>query len=145
MSSMAPFRETLAAAVGTGKIGTVVSLRALLQLPDADAALDAAASVVLATAGSLVGEGPGRLVVRSHASGRQLNLLLRFDSGPIVSASVTCGIVETVELALVVVGNHGVIRLEGAELADEIGLAAEDFADADPQWSEQIHEALSRE
>ncbi|MBQ18594.1 MAG: hypothetical protein CMJ65_15885 [Planctomycetaceae bacterium] len=145
MSSMAPLQETLAAAVGTGKIGTVVSFRALLQLPDGDTALDTAAAAVLATAESLVGSEPGSLSVRRHASGQQLNLLLRFDGGPIASVSVTGGVVDAVELALVVVGNHGVIRLEGAELAEDIGLTAQAFTKADSRWIERIHEALARE
>ena len=41
-------------------------------------------------------------------------------------------------LALVVVGNHGVIRLEGAELAAEIGLNGDAFAGAEGSWLDRV-------
>ncbi len=138
MSSIATLEETLGEAVATGKLGTVVSVRALLHLPGEEPDLEAAASVVLALSGRLIGSETGSLVARGHRSGRQLNLLLRLDAGPIVSVSLTRGSVAQLELALVVVGNHGVVRLEGAELAGEIGLSAEAFAVADGAWLDRI-------
>ena len=138
MSSIAILEETLAQAVATGKIGTVVSVRALLHLPDETADLESAAAVLLALAGRLLGSDAGSLVTRGHESGRQLNLLLRLDAGGIVSASVTRGCASQLELALVVVGNHGVIRLEGAELATEIGLNGDAFAGAEGSWLDRV-------
>ncbi|HAB12127.1 MAG TPA: hypothetical protein DCE47_10600 [Planctomycetaceae bacterium] len=138
MTPMATLEETLAEAVATGKLGSVVSVRAMLHLPGEESDLETAASVVLSLSGRLVGSETGSLVARGHGSGRQLNLLLRLDAGPIVSLSLTRGSVDQLELALVVVGNHGVIRLEGAELAEEIGLSAEAFAVADDAWLERI-------
>ena len=138
MSSIATLEETLGEAVATGKIGTVVSVRVLLHLPDETADLESAASVVLALAARLLGSDAGSLVTRGHESGRQLNLLLRLDAGGIASVSVTAGSVPQLELALLVVGNHGMIRLEGAELAGEIGLSGESFAEADAAWRDRI-------
>ena len=138
MTPIATLEETLEEAVATGKLGSVVSVRALLHLPGEEPDLETAAAVLLSLSGRLVGSDPGSLVVRGHGSGRQLNLLLRLDAGPIVSLSLTRGSVDQLELALVVVGNHGVIRLEGAELAEEIGLSAEAFAVADDVWLERI-------
>ena len=49
MNSIATLEETLGQAVATGKIGTVVSVRALLHLPGEETAdLEAAAAVLLA-------------------------------------------------------------------------------------------------
>ena len=96
-----------AQAVATGKIGTVVSVRALLHLPDETADLESAAAVLLALAGRLLGSDAGSLVTRGHESGRQLNLLLRLDAGGIQSVTVTRGGVSKLELDLVVfLGMH---------------------------------------
>ncbi|HAA49797.1 MAG TPA: hypothetical protein DCE43_08760 [Planctomycetaceae bacterium] len=138
MSSIAQLEETLGEAVTTGKIGTVVSIRALLHLPGEQADLETAASVVLGLAGRLIGSDSGSLVTRGQESGRQLNLLVGLDVGGILSVSVTRGSSSQVELVLVVVGNHGVIRLEGAELAEEMGLSEESFAGPDDSWLERI-------
>ncbi|MEC9008749.1 MAG: hypothetical protein VX311_02235 [Planctomycetota bacterium] len=143
MSSIAQLEETLGEAVTTGKIGTVVSVRALLHLPDEQADLETAASVVLGLAGRVIGSDAGRLVTRGQESGRQLNLLMRLDAGGILSVSVTRGSSSQVELVLVVVGNHGVIRLEGAELAEEMGLSGESFGDPDDSWLELISRSAS--
>ena len=143
MSSIAQLEETLGEAVTTGKIGTVVSVRALLHLPDEQADLETAASVVLGLAGRLIGSDAGSLVTRGQESGRQLNLLMRLDAGGILSVSVTRGSSSQVELVLVVVGNHGVIRLEGAELAEEMGLSGESFGDPDDLWRELIARSVS--
>ena len=138
MSTIATFEETLGQAVATGKIGAVVSVRSLLQLPDPNADLTAAASVLLGLCGRLIGSDAGSLVTRGHESGRQLNLLLRLDAGEIVSVSVTRGSSSRLELDLVVVGNHGVIRMEGSELAEEMGLSGESFAEGVGDWLERI-------
>ena len=143
MSSIAQLEETLGEAVTTGKIGTVVSVRALLHLPDEQADLETAASVVLGLAGRVIGSDAGRLVTRGQESGRQLNLLMRLDAGGILSVSVTRGSSAQVELVLVVVGNHGVSRLEGAELAEEMGLSVESFGDPDDAWLELISRSAS--
>ena len=107
MTPMATLEETLAEAVATGKLGSVVSVRAMLHLPGEESDLETAASVVLSLSGRLVGSETGSLVARGHGSGRQLNLLLRLDAGPIVSLSLTRGSVDQLELALVVVGGRG--------------------------------------
>ena len=91
----------------------------------------------------MIGSDAGRLVTRGQESGRQLNLLMRLDAGGILSVSVTRGSSSQVELVLVVVGNHGVIRLEGAELAEEMGLSGESFGDPDDSWLELISRSAS--
>ena len=138
MSSIAVLQETLCQAVATGKIGTVVSVRAMLHLPEETADLASSASVVLGVLGRVIGSEAGSLVTRGHESGRQLNLLLRLDAGGIVSITVTRGSASRLELGLVVVGNHGVIRLEGSELAEEMGLSGESFAEAEGRWLDRI-------
>jgi|AP95_1055475.scaffolds.fasta_scaffold179244_1 hypothetical protein len=138
MSTIATLEETLGKAVATGKIGTVVSVRLLLQLPESSADLESAASVLLGLCGRLIGSDAGSLVTRGHESGRQLNLLLRLDAGGIASVSVTRGSSSRLELDLVVVGNHGVIRMEGSELAEEMGLSGESFAEGERAWLERI-------
>ena len=57
---------------------------------------------------------------------------------------MTGGVVEAVELGLVVIGNHGLIRLEGAELAAEMGLLPEVFLEAAEDWREPITGALAQ-
>ena len=94
MTPIATLEETLEEAVATGKLGSVVSVRALLHLPGEEPDLETAASVLLSLSGRLVGSDPGSLVVRGHGSGRQLNLLLRLDAGPIVSLTLTRGSVD---------------------------------------------------
>ena len=51
---------------------------------------------------------------------------------------MTRGGVSKLELDLVVVGNHGVIRMEGSELAEEMGLSVGSFAEADEAWLKRI-------
>lgn len=143
MTTPAPLQEALDQAVATGKAGTIVSARLFLQLPDAAADLESAAAVLTETAGTLMELVPGWLTVRRHASASHLSLLLHADSGPLVSVSVTGGVVESVELVLVVIGNHGLIRLEGAELAAEMGLLPGVFDEAAEEWREPITQALA--
>ena len=59
------------------------------------------------------------------------------------SVSVTGGVVESVELVLVVIGNQWLIRLEGAELAAEMGLLPGVFDEAAEEWREPITQALA--
>tara|TARA_B100000029_G_scaffold444228_1_gene463856 strand:- start:1483 stop:1899 length:417 start_codon:yes stop_codon:yes gene_type:complete len=129
MNGLAHLERTLGDAVATGQVGKVVSVRALLHLPGDDCELELAANTVLTLGAGLVESDieTATRASRNHASGCQASVLAHFANGRIVSVTVTRGSAERLELSLTVVGNHGVIRLEGSELADEIGLVEADF------------------
>ena len=112
-------RQTLNQAIETQKIGTPVSLRLHLQLADPQADLISTLAAIMHLADPFVATKPATLVARQEANGRQLTVLLENSQGRTIFLTVGRGSIGTASLYLTLVGNHGVVRLEGAELFDE--------------------------
>ncbi len=133
-------RHTLLEAVKTGKVGTPVALRLHLQLTNADASLLSTAATLIGLCEPLFKVEPSQLFARSNAGGRQLSLLCETESGRTCSITIGSGSAKAASLNLLLVGNHGVIRLEGSELFDESSLNTSD-ANID-RWGLAIEQSL---
>lgn len=116
-------KSLLSEATG-GRIGVPLSLRASIQLADADTDLVLVATDLLQFAGELLSGHPSRLMAKSDAQTRQINALVEFDKGQTATITVGRGSVAHDEAQAILVGNHGIARLEGGELF-EYGVRAE--------------------
>lgn len=114
-------RRALTVAIATGKIGTPVALRvhAIVASDSFDPA--AALDIVIGLAGIAFPTKPKRMTARSDPAGRQWNVLLNYAGGQTLSFSIAsspaCSGGNCLHLLLI--GNHGIIRLEEAELFDD--------------------------
>ena len=133
--------RTLSETRAGGKIGVPVSLRMHLQLSDRQADLVAALLAVIELARPLFGAQPSRLMARGVPGGPQLNVLASFTGGQTLLVTLGRGAVERATLELLLIGNHGVIRLEGAELFEEPLFAAPEGAD---RWKSWIDKSLQQ-
>ena len=121
-------RETLLEAVSTKKIGSPVSLRFNLQLTQTNEKLSAIAATIVSMCQPLFELPPSRIFARATNNDRQLSLIGETESGRTCSITVGVGSAKSASLHLLLVGNHGVVRLEGAEMFDESSLTlAEDI------------------
>jgi hypothetical protein len=72
-------------------------------------------------------QAPSRLTARTRSeTPRQWNLLCDYSGGQTAQLTLGCGAIASSTLHLLLVGNHGVVRLEGAEMFDETSLSATD-------------------
>ncbi|HUG90850.1 MAG TPA: hypothetical protein VML55_08460 [Planctomycetaceae bacterium] len=106
--------RALDGAVAAGRIGTPVALRVHAVLPAGGDLVAALAALMRRLAEPLFGP-PGRLTARRDADERQLHALASYPSGPTVLVTLAATRSRDPSLELLVVGNHGVIRLEGGE------------------------------
>lgn len=119
--------RTLTDALSTEKIGTPVALRLHLQLADPAANLAQATAALMGLAETVFSQAPSRLTARTRdETPRQWNLLCDYADGQTAQLTLGCGATASSTLHLLLVGNHGVVRLEGAELFDETSLSATD-------------------
>ena len=134
-------RQTLLEARSTGKIGTPVALRVHVQLQDRQANFSIAVAAVMQLAKSVLEATPIELTARSDIDRRQLNVLFRYAGGQTVLVTLGRGAVSAASLQLLLVGNHGVVRLAGGDGFDERSLTAGDDVD---RWNSWIDNSLSR-
>ncbi len=134
-------RRTLSEALSTGKIGTPVAIRMHVQLADSNVDPLMLLATAMQTVEQVFSARPARLMARENADGRQFNVLLNYAGGETVMLTVGRGSAKTASLNLLLIGNHGVIRLEGAELFE--ATAADFTADVDP-WKSPIEQSLER-
>jgi hypothetical protein len=119
--------RTLTDALSTGKVGSPVALRLHLQLADSAADLAQATAALMRLAETVFSETPSRVTARTRdETPRQWNLLCNYPGGQTVQLTLGCGAAASSTLHLLLVGNHGVVRLEGAELFDDTSLSATD-------------------
>ncbi len=116
--------KTLTDALATGKIGTPVSLRLHLQLVDPSADLAGSMATVMRIAEAVFDIPTATLSAQRDAGERQLNVLIESASGQTVSLTIGRGCTDTSKLDLLLVGNHGIVRLGGTEHFDEASLAS---------------------
>jgi hypothetical protein len=134
-------RNALRQALETGKIGVPVSLRLHCQLADREVDLVSALAAVLPLAEDCFSTAPVSLAATQDAGQRQLNVMLQYAAGSTVFVTVGRGSAVRNRLHLLVVGNHGVVRLEGADAFDagNVGTTADS-----QRWRAPVAESLKR-
>ena len=134
--------NTLSETVSSGKIGTPVSLRIHLQLSDSQVDLVEALAALMRVSLPLFQTNARRLMARRDSGQRQLTALFSLAGGQTVLVTVGRGAVDNGSLHLLLIGNHGTVRLEGSEQFDEESLV---FPDGPNPWKSPIEESLSRQ
>jgi hypothetical protein len=111
-------RNALTAAIATGKIGTPVALRVHAIVASDSFNPAAALDAVIGLADTTFSSKPQRLTARSGGAGKQWNVLMNYAGGQTLSFSIASSPDRSAGncLHLLLIGNHGIIRLEGAEL-----------------------------
>jgi len=122
-----------------GAIGTPVSLRLFLHLPEPDADLDVAVATLMRLVEIVFPGEAADLAARLDSSERQLNVLIRTSDGRTVSLSVVRGGTAAVPMNLLLIGNRGIVRFEGADSV--LPFAAEDVAEEADHWKRRIKAA----
>ncbi len=108
--------STLSAALARGKVGTPVSLRLHLQVTESNNDSVALLALLMPLLQTAFGSPPNRLLTRRNAVADQLTVLFNFATGQSAMVTCGCGSARRTSLQLLLVGNCGVIRLEGGEL-----------------------------
>ena len=116
--NLSELQSTLVSAVASGKIGTPVSLR--VHAVVAEDSLDPATFLdrISGWGATVFKAEPVRLTARVHATGRQWNILLNYPGGQKALITLASSPATAGDLHLVLVGNHGMVRLEGGESFD---------------------------
>jgi hypothetical protein len=113
--TLTELRTALTSAVATGKLGTAVSARVQVQCVDSECDLAAALGGVLWMLSPAFDERPATVRCRKHAEAAQWNVLLQTGSGRTISITIGCGSAKTTSLDLLVIGNHGIVQLQGGD------------------------------
>lgn len=116
--TIAELESALRAAINTGKIGTPVALRLLMQLPQEAADLGGWLSRLVENFVQTL-EDPPRQLLANVATGRQWNVLLTGRRGRTASITLGCGSSAHAMIQLTLFGNHGVVDLQGDPLEEE--------------------------
>lgn len=114
-------RHSLLETIRTGDIGVPVALRVTSQFGNRainviDGAIAAAQLAVVAFSE----ERPSRLHARKAADDRQLTLLVEYPLGQTFFLTTTAIDGSPSALDLLLIGNHGIVRLEGGELFEPV-------------------------
>jgi hypothetical protein len=114
-------QNALTAAIATGRIGTPVALRVHAIVASDSFNPAAALDAVIGLAGTAFPTKPQQMTARSGGAGQQWNVLLIYAGGQTLSFSIASSPASTGgnRLHLLLIGNHGIIRLEGKELVDD--------------------------
>lgn len=104
-------RNALSDAVQTGKLGTPVAARVHLLVDDNEVDVAGAAEKLLTMLTPCFDQPPATIRARRHDSGRVQSLLMQTRNGQTIF--ITIGRSDRSSLHLLVVGNHGIVRLEG--------------------------------
>ena len=120
--TLVDLHKTLTDALATGKIGTPVSLRLHLQLADPSTNLATTMAAVMRIAETVFDIPSATLSAQRDVGERQLNVLIESANGQTVSLTIGRGCTDVATLDLLLVGNHGVVRMDGTEFFDEASL-----------------------
>ena len=118
-------QKAVSEALASGQIGTPVSLRAHWQLADPNADLVKALAIILRVAEPAFSRVPDRLTARRGPDERQIHVLLHYADGKTALITLGRGSVQGESLHWLLIGNHGIMRLEGAEMFEATGPLAE--------------------
>jgi hypothetical protein len=136
-------KHALSETIRQGDIGIPVALRVNCQFGDrSHEVIDGAliASQLAETAFSEV--APARLHARITSDNRQLTLLASYALGQTLLLTTTAVDGARSEVDLLVVGNHGIIRLEGSEFFEPDGTPSPS-TDIATRWKAAIERSLS--
>ena len=111
--NFAELRSALTRALDSGHIGQPVAIRLHLRFGNGQVAAEQLLVGLAPIMADVFGDSYQRVMARSAEDRGQINLLLEYESGATALVTlVTLG--ETMPcLHLVLIGNHGIIRLEG--------------------------------
>lgn len=137
---LAVLEQTLLEAVAADRIGTPVAFRMHAQLAEPQADLAGLCTAGLQIAGKLLQSPPSRLYAQQNAGGNQWQILVNYASGATVSFNVGRGAVRENRVNCLVVGNHGIARLED----DAEFLPPGKPLPQQNLWSERIAESVRR-
>jgi hypothetical protein len=131
--NLADLRRTLDRALGSGRVGIPVALRVHLRLEriaGANIDLESAAASLLSWGEEVFGSPPQRVAV-SENEGHSLTVLATCAGGQTLHVTVAAS--GRPDLHLLLIGNHGIVRLEGGELLEAFGAI-------EPASTEEIEE-----
>jgi len=134
--------NTLSEAVSSRKIGTPVSLRIHLQLSESQVDLVDALAAVMQVALPVFQTNARKLMACRDSGEDQLTTLVSLAGGQTVLVTVGRGTIDNGCLHLLLIGNHGTVRLEGAEQFEEESL---ELPDGPNLWKSPIEESLRRQ
>ena len=139
-------KSTLLSTIETGRIGTPVSLRLYVQLTKADWNLVDLGVQLLAVARVVFDSDVAMIQSQSNARQSQISVLAESLTGRTVSLTIGAGHAKEPQFDLLLVGNHGVARLEGLEDFDESSLSSHQACQSDAfaaRLQQSIEESLS--
>ena len=116
--NLSEIESALSAARKTQTIGLPVSLRVFAEFADGSAQLPEWAALLAAMARRTFDAAPQRVMARLDRGTLQLSLLIEFAGGRTAALTLVRGVASCDALDLILFGNHGVARLEGAECFD---------------------------
>jgi hypothetical protein len=109
-------QDTLCNVVASGQIGTPVALRLHVHVSKSDLAAIPAEPACFDIAELVFGQTSGKDVTRENSDGRHRSTLRTYPSGQTLLITTTAGLSRTSRMDLLLIGNHGIVRLEGADL-----------------------------
>ena len=137
--------RTLHQAMRTEKIGTPVSVRLHLQLCDPQADLTASTVALLILIEPYFDLSSPQLLARRGPADSQLTVLLETAQGRTVFITVGRGSAQQPSLHLLLIGNHGVIRLEETQSFEESPLPTTTSMHAEryAEWNIRIAQSIA--
>jgi len=119
MTTVQELNQTIQTALDSGKIGTPVCLRASVQLNKGGPEPIVVLAACTRMAEALFEVQPAKLTARQTPDASQLNLIVEFAAGQTLSLSIGRGAVNDPDTNLLLIGNHGIIRLEGGDTLEQ--------------------------
>ena len=124
----------------TGKIGTPVSMRVHWQMPETSTEVCAALASIMNLCHSVMKGSPTTVIARQTSGGTQLNVLVTLENGRTILATVGSGSVSYSVLELLLIGNHGIVRLEGEDRIDKRVLTNDEGVQ---RWKNAVDRSLN--
>jgi hypothetical protein len=133
-------KRSLNSVLETGTIGTPVSMRVHWQMPGTSTDVCAALAFSMKLCQSVMSDAPVTLIARQASGGTQLNVLVKLENGRTILATIGSGSVSYSVLELLLIGNHGIVRLEGKSRMDEVFLKNDDCVQ---RWKTAVNRSLT--
>lgn len=133
-------KRSLYSVLETGKIGTPVSMRVHWQMPGTSTDVCVALASSMSLCHSVMKGSPSTLIARQTSGGTQLNVLVTLENGRTILVTVGSGAVSYSVLELLLIGNHGIVRLEGEGRIDELRLTNDDDVQ---RWKTVVDRSLT--
>ncbi len=130
--------RALAETVATQKLGTIVSLRVHLQQSSDDAEVHRSLAALLSMVQPTLDMSAGKLCAQCDETGRQLSVLVENTAGRTLFATICQAGIDRPTINLILVGNHGIARLETSDFRD---VATEDHTVAN-RWKDAVERSL---